>query len=201
MLRVPLSRYRFSQFQMSPVVKAYIIAEAFVWSAWNFTSPIFSVFVVNTIPNGNIQLAATGYSIHVIVRVIFELISGKYLAKSNDMKKMYVTVIGMFLISLAYFGLSYSSSIIEIYLLYGLIGMGIGTATPAKNALFSKHLDKNKESTEWSITDATQFICIAIAISIGGFVAAHFGFSILFLISALINTLGILPYLFYVKEA
>lgn len=183
-----------SHFQINPFVKAYIISELFLWSAWEFVMPIFALFVVSDIAQGNVQTAAFGYSIYLITRVLFELISGRYLYKTGDRKKLLIAIGGIFCLSIAYIGFSFSTSIIMLFSFYFVLGMGLGIASPAKNAIFSIHLDKNKESTEWGITDATSFTCMALATAFGGFFVHQFGFRPLFLLAAIINLLSIIPY-------
>ncbi|MBI2622736.1 MAG: hypothetical protein HYW64_01440 [Candidatus Levybacteria bacterium] len=50
-----------SHFQINPVVKAFIVSETFLWSAWNFVTPIFAIFVVSNIEGGNVQIAASAF--------------------------------------------------------------------------------------------------------------------------------------------
>jgi MFS family permease len=183
-----------SHFKINSIVKAYIISELFLWSAWDFVMPIFALFVVTDIARANIETAAFGYSIYLISRVLFELISGRYLYKTGDRKKLLIAIVGIFCLSIAYIGFSISNSIIMLFSFYFILGMGLGIASPAKNAIFSIHLDKNKESTEWGITDAASFICMAMATALGGFFAHQFGFRPLFLLAAIINLFSIIPY-------
>ena len=101
----------------------------------------------------------------------------------------------MFCMSSAYMGFAFSHTVFEMFLFYAMAGMGLGIATPAKSTLFATHLDKHKEATEWGVTDAIGFICMAISTMIGGMVANWFGFTTLFLVAAAVNLLGIVPYL------
>lgn len=186
---------KLSHLRVNPVVKAYVIADTLLWSAWNLTTPIFAIFVVTKVIGGNIETAATGYSVYLISRVIFELLSARYLAHKSDKKKFAITVTGMLCMSSAYIGFAYSQTVFEIFLFYAMAGMGLGIATPAKNVLFASHLDKNREATEWGVTDAIEFVCMAIATMIGGIVAHWLGFTTLFLLAAIVNLVGTLPYL------
>lgn len=183
---------------VDPIVKAYIISESFLWSAWNFTTPIFAVFATQNIKHGSVEVAASSFSTYLITRVVFELIGGKMSSNFNDVKKMYVTIIGAGAISFAYIGFAFATSTPELFLYYSLAGAGLGFMSPAKNSLFSVHLDKNKEATEWSIYDATSFIAMALATALGGFIAANYGFKLLFLIASLVNLLAIPPYLLFI---
>jgi len=105
----------------------------------------------------------------------------------------------MVLLSIAYIGFSFSHSIVQLFFFYVITGVAIGIATPAKNSLFSAHLDHDKEPTEWSLYDAVTLMGIALATALGGFIASAYGFQPLFLLAALINILGIIPYLIYIE--
>ena len=188
-----------SHFQISPIVKAFIISEAFLWSAYNFVVPIFAIFVVNNIKGGNVQIAASAFSFFLIARVFAELIVCRYLSKTYDGRKFLITVFGMIVISVAYLGFVFSSTIITLFIFYGLAGIGLGIASPAKNALFSTHLDKDKEPTEWGVYDASTFFSMALAGVLGGFIANQYGFPALFLLASIVNLLGIIPYLLYIR--
>ena len=190
-----------SDFHMNPVVKAFITSEIFLWSSWNAIMPIFAIFAASQIPGGNTQIAASSYSIHLIVRVIFELISGRYFSKSKETQKFITSIIGIILISLGYLGFALTKNVPSLFLFYGFVGMGLGIASPAKNSLFSMHLDKNKEVMEWSIYDGFVFMGMAMSTTIGGFVANIYGFSFLFYLVAITNLLSIIPYILYARRS
>lgn len=186
-----------SHFHMNRVVKAFIVSETLLWSAWNFVTPIFAIFVVSDIKGGNIEIAASAFSVYLITRVLLEIIAGRYLLSKTDGNKFTTTIIGMALMTLAYIGFSLTHTISLLYLFYVLIGIGLGIASPAKSSLFSNHIDKSKATTEWSLYDAITLIGVALATALGGVIASTYGFKVLFLLSALINGLGTIPYLMY----
>ena len=187
-----------SHFKINPIVKAFIIAETFLWSAQNFIIPIISIFVIRDIQHGNVQIAASAVSIYYVTRVFTELLTGRLFSKTNDKQKLMFTIFGMLLLSVSYIGFMLSYTIVPFIVFYGLTGVGLGIATPPKNALFSMHLDAGKETTEWSFYDALTFIGMAFATALGGFIAATYGFRVLFIISSVVNFLGIIPYLLYI---
>jgi MFS family permease len=194
MLREYFGGHNPTHFHVSPLVRAYIISESFLWSGWNLVTPIAALFVVNNIAGGNVQIAATGYSLYLIFRVVFELITGEFLAHSDDRRKMLTSLIGISLITVSYLGFSISHDILHLFLFYAISGAALGIASPAKNTLFAIHLDKDKEATEYGVADAISFVCMALATALGGFVANEYGFSLLFLLAAFMNTLSLIPY-------
>lgn len=188
-----------THFRPNKVVEAFIVSEALLWSAWNFITPIAAIFVVNNIKGGNIQYAAFAYSTYLITRVIFEVITGRYLSGKTDNDKLLLTILGMIFLSLAYVMFSLSHTLLPLFFSYMIVGVGLGVASPAKNSLFAMHLDKDKEPTEWGLYDGVTFIGVALATALGGFIASQYGFGPLFLLSAAVNLLGIIPYLLYIK--
>ena len=200
MLRELFIGKRPSHFHINPLVKAFIISECFLWSAWNFIIPIFAIFALKDIVGGKIELAASGYSIHLVFRVIFELIVGRYLTRSSDSKKLKIAILGILTITVAYIGFIFTNTIFLFFFFYAVAGGGFGIVSPAKNTLFSTHLDKDKESMEWGVSDATAFIAIAMAAALGGFIAGQYGFRVLFILSAIVNTISIIPYVLYRQQ-
>jgi len=188
-----------SHFNLNKVVEAFIISETFFWAAWNFITPIFAIFVIDNIKGGNIQMAASAFSFYLITRVVVEVIAGKYSTGKSDLRKVWMTIAGMIFLSVAYIGFAFSHLIIHLFFFYVIAGIAIGIATPAKNSLFSAHLDHDREPTEWGLYDAVTLSGIALATALGGFIASAYGFQPLFLLAALINFLGIIPYLLYIK--
>ena len=189
-----------SHFHVNPIVKTYIISDSLLWSAWNFVTPIFAIFVVNNINGGNIESASFGFSTYLIARVVLELIGGKMLINTSDKIKMKMAISGMLLASIAYLGFAFTKEVFYMYFFYIIAGMGLGIASPAKNSLFSIHLDKNKEAAEWGISDAITFAGMALAAALGGFIVKIFGFQVLFLLAFAINIIATLPYIFFLNR-
>lgn len=197
MLREQYSGHNPSHFHINAIVKAYIISESFLWTGWNFVTPILAIFVISNIHGGNIQTAAIAYAIYQIIRVLLELIAGKFLSKSSDRKKILTAIVGIIYLSLGYIGFGYSHTILQLFIFNAFLGIGLGIASPAKNSLFAIHLDRDKEATEWGFADAITFICNALAAVVGGFIAHQYGFPSLFLVAAAFNIVAIIPYLLY----
>lgn len=199
MLREQFIGHNPSHFQKNKIIDAFIISETFLWSAWNFITPIFAIFVIRHIKGGTIEIAALAFSVYVITRVVFEIITGKFLTGKSDRHKLILTVLGMMLMSVSYVGFSFTHSILALFIFYSLIGVGFGIGSPAKYALFTNHIDKEKATSEWSLYDAITLLGIAAATALGGFIASQYGFGTLFILASVINALGIIPYLLYIK--
>lgn len=191
--------HRPSEFQINRLVKNFITSEVLVWSSWNSVMPIIAVFATTQIKGGDVAVAATGLSVHLMVRVVFELFTGRSLSHLNESRKFLIIMLGVLLISLSYVGFAFTKSAIGFFVFYALAGMGLGIATPLKNSLFSTHLDKSKEALEWGLYDGLVFMGMAASAAIGGVIAKTYGFHVLFWIAAFVNLLGMAPYFLYAR--
>lgn len=199
MLKESFIARRPSHFTTNFLVKVFILSEMFLWSGWNLVIPIFAIFAADVIQGGNIKIAASAYSTYLIVRVITELMAGKYLLGKKDSRKILNTIIGIFIIAVSFIGFGLTNTVLPLFIFFGTIGIGMGISAPAKYSLFSTHLDKGKEALEWSIYDATTFTGMALSIVLGGFIAAEYGFRLLFFVASSVNFIAIIPYLVYFR--
>lgn len=197
--RIPANKLAWLQ-TINPFIKNFIVSETMLWSGIYLVLPIIALFIANEVSNGNIEIAASGYSVYLISRVIFELFSGKKLENSTDQQKLTTTIIGITITGISFWGFFITSQVYQVFLFYSLMGIGDGLAAPAKYSIFSLHLDQNKETTEWSIYDSSALIGMAMASTIGGYIAMTWGFRILFFISAIVIWLSTVPYGYFVNR-
>lgn len=200
MLKEIFIGHRPSHFQVNAVVKAFIVSEMFLWSSWNFVIPVFPIFAANRIEGGNVALAASAYSTYLVMRLLADIISSRYLLRSSEFEQFIITIMGITLVSIAYLGFAVSFQIAHLFFYYALAGIGVGIGYPAKLSIFSTHLDKNKEALEWSMQDTVVIGGTALAASLGGFIVTEYGFQVLFILASIICILGILPYLLYLHK-
>ena len=123
----------------------------------------------------------------------------KYLSGKKDDKKIINTIIGTFIVAVSFIGFGLSNTALPLFIFFGTIGIGMGVSAPAKYSLFSCYLDKGKEALEWSIYDAVTFTGMALSAVLGGFIAAEYGFKLLFFLVSLVNFMAIIPYLVYFR--
>lgn len=185
---------------MNDAVKAFISSEVLLWSAWNFVIPIFSVLIVENIPGGSIQVAAYAFTSYLISRMIFELLASQRINHLSTAQRAIIDIAGMVVLSLAYLALAIQPTIQMLFIFYIAVGFGFGISSPAKLSLFSSNLQKDTEARVWGIYDVAILMGMAIATSVGGFIATQYGFQALLLLSAAVNIIGVTPYLFFIRN-
>lgn len=183
--------------KMNPIVVAFIFSEAFFWSAWNFISPIISVFVVSTLPDGSIRTAAFGFTLYLLVRVISELVVSNYMVFLSDRKRMITDVCGMILLTMSYLIIAFLPNLITFYIFFIIAGMSFAISSPAKLSMFSLNMGRAQASRTWGMYHAIIYTGMGIATALGGVIADSFGFKTLFIIASIVNIIGIVPYWVY----
>ncbi|NCS32086.1 MFS transporter [bacterium] len=187
-----------SKFHVNPIVRAFIISETFFWGGINFLGPVFAIFIANEVSGGSIEAAGTAATVYLLSRMVFELIAARSLNGASDDKKFVFAVVGILIVSIAYFGFVFASNITWVLILQALSGLGFGIVSPAKYVLFSEHLDKGKESTEWGVYDAVSMGGMALTAMLGGYVAQEYGFNVLFVVAGFLILLGAMPFTLFV---
>lgn len=184
---------------MNDAVKAFIASEVLLWSAWNFVIPIVSVFVVDNMAGGSIQLASFAFTTYLISRMIFELYASRRISGLSTAQRAIIDIAGMIVLSVAYLALAIQPTIAMLFVFYITVGFGFGISSPAKLSLFSSNLERQTEARVWGVYDVAILSGMALATAVGGLIAGQFGFKTLFLLSAVVNIIGVVPYLFFIR--
>ena len=164
-------------------------------------TPIFAVFITGQIKNGTVEVVGFAAAIYWIGKSIFELPIGRFLDKRKGEKDdLYFLVIGYLLVACVHFLYIISHSSWHIYILQGVYALGAAMAWPAWSALFTRHIDKGKEGSEWSMEHVAYNFGTGITGAIGGIMVAKFGFNLVFVMAGTFAIIGGLVPLFIHKD-
>jgi hypothetical protein len=183
---------------MHPMIKAFIVSDALLYSSLNIVNILFAVYVTTTVHGGTVESATGAIASGFVVRIIVELSIGRRSSKLSDSGKLWLVVLGMACISASYAGFAISHSLAELTRLWMLNGAGWGMALPTKLGIVAKYINHDQASQEWGLTDALNMASIVVTMAIGAYIVAHFSFGLMFALAAVINTLGIVPYVVFV---
>ena len=146
-------------------------------------TPVFAIFVVDNIKDGSVLVVGLASAVFWIVKSLLRIPLGILVdAIPSEKDDYFVLVVVFFVVSSVPFGFVFASVPWHIYLLQALHGFGLAMAFSGWTAIFTRHVDKGKEATEWGI-DAT-FIGLGtgLAGALGGWAVARFGFSPVFIV-------------------
>lgn len=184
---------------MNPFVKSIITAELFLWGGWNAVMPLFSVFVIKGLPGSNLAIATSGYSVHLIVKILFEMVAARFFSKGQINSKLYIILFGQLIVCMSYLGFAFFKTVFAVYFFYALAGAGFGLSVPTKLGLFSKKIDKDKETFEFGLMDSVTTLGTAAAAILGGLVVHVYGFQTMFALAAVISFAGMFPYILLIE--
>ncbi|KKT80980.1 MAG: hypothetical protein A3B99_01525 [Candidatus Yanofskybacteria bacterium RIFCSPHIGHO2_02_FULL_44_12b] len=173
--------------RINHVVKTLVWSDFYLESGLAFFAPIFAVFVTGQINGGSLQVVGFAAALTQICKIILEIPIAKYLDKNHgEYDDFYSMVFGSFLMSMAPFMYLFASTVNHIYIISAVYGIGLAFFVPPRFAIFSRHIDKEKENIEWTFKSIAVGIGAAGAAALGGVIAEKFGFSLVFVIAGVV---------------
>jgi len=144
--------------------------------------PVYALFIESI--NGGIELAGLLFGLGFMSSSLASLVVTRFADSAqleSRMMKFNFLIRGIVWMYLAFF-----PSITAMFFGQILIGITDGIGSPVFNELFSRYLDRKKHIKEWGTWQFLAGLAVAIGSVISGFVVVHLGFSILFVIMALL---------------
>jgi len=121
-------------------------------------------------------------AVYLIVSSLLRIICGVFLdSRPNEKSDYFFMVAGLFFASLVPFGYIFATNIWQIYLLEAARGAGLAMSNSGWSAIFTRHIDKGRESTEWGISAMSVGIGAGLAGIAGGWAITRFGFAPVFI--------------------
>lgn len=189
LLGVPLNR----------VARYLIWSDLVFYSAWGLISPIFAVFILNTIIGGNALVVGLSAGINLVIRSLLRIPFGIYSDKSNNIAYHFMFW-GLLFSAVIPLGYIFSTLPIQIYLLQALLGAMLAMSTAGWTSLFARNLDKGKESTEFGVDAVAVGLGPGITSILGGIAVTYFSFNYVFISVTLAGLIGVLLLLFIKKD-
>lgn len=180
--------------QINKVVKTLVMSDFVINSAFGLTAPVFAIFLINNIEGGNAQVAGFATAAYWLVKSILQLPIAKFLDETDGEKDdFYALFIGQTLASLSLFLYVFASLPWHVYAIESTLGVAMSFAVPAWYGIFTRHIDKEKTSFEWSLESVFSVgLATAGASALGGYLADNFGFQFLFIGSGILALIGAL---------
>ena len=171
---------------MDKIIKILMITSIFSYVAFGLFGPIYAIYVQEI--GGSILEASGAMGIFAIVVGVVTIFLGK-IGDDKHLKKKLI-VIGYFLGAISTLGYYFVRNPLQLFIVQIFLGLAEALINPNWDALFSKHVKKDKEATEWGIWEGSKQIAVGIASITGGIVVVIFGFKTLILIMFLFESLA-----------
>jgi len=170
---------------VNKIIKTLIISDFFLNLGWGFLSPVFAIFILGRMAGSPVQaaqIAGLAALFYWIPKSFFQIPIGIYLDKKHGEKDdFWFMVSGTFMAAFIPIGYIFSSAPWHIYLLQAIYAGAMAMVIPSWLAIFTRHIDKNKEAFEWGMESTFIGTGAGVAGGLSGIIVAIFGFTTLFI--------------------
>lgn len=170
------------QLPFNKALRILLATNAMILMAGAMFGPIYALFVEKI--GGDLMDASIAGAIFALVAGLTILISGKYSDKIKENEL--IVVLGYSIMGFGFLLYFWVNSIIFLFIVEAIIGLGEAVYSPAFDAVYSKHLDRRRSGAQWGAWESMNYLTIATGAIVGGFLATLFGFQILFIVMSLL---------------
>ena len=185
--------------KLNKIIKYLIYSDLIFYTGWGLISPIFAIFLLQSIIGGNAFVVGMAAAVHLVVRSLLRIPFGIRADKSQRVSYKFM-LWGLLIAALVPLGYIISKNVWHIYILQAVLGASLAMSTAGWTCIFTRHMDKGKESTEWGVDAVAVGLGPGIAAAIGGVAVTYFSFSYVFIVVTLIGIIGVLLLLFVKKK-
>ena len=175
--------------KLNKIIKYLIYSDLVFYTGWGLISPIFAIFIIDSIAGGSAFVVGIAAAISLISRSLLRVPFGIYADRSQ--KKAYMFMFwGLLVSALIPFGYIFSSLPWHLYILQGILGAALALSTAGWTGIFARYMDRKKESTEWGIDAVAVGVGPGIAAAFGGLAVTYFSFNLVFVAVAILGLIG-----------
>lgn len=168
-----------------------------ILSAFGLLSPVFAIFVIGQIEGGTATVVGFATAVYFIAKSLVQIPVGRYIDKhSGEKDDFLILLLGHLALTVVPFLYLLAKTPLHIYFLQTILGFADALVVPAYLAIFSRHLDKEHEGTEWSIRSVFVGAAAAVAGAVGGVIVDNLGFRTLFFLGGILAFFAALSVLF-----
>ncbi|MFA5742936.1 MAG: MFS transporter [Candidatus Paceibacterota bacterium] len=182
-----------SGLKINPVVRILVWSDLVFWTGWGLIGPVFAIFILQNIEGGSIAVVGFATAVYWIVKSILRIPIGLFLDSFKGEKDDYWFMTGgLFIAALIPFGYVYAFLPWHLYLLEAVHALAMAMSLSGWAAIFSRHLDKGKEATEFGLDATAVGLGTGISGALGGLALTYFSFQQVFVVTGFLGLLGAL---------
>jgi MFS family permease len=178
--------------EINKIVLTMVYADFLLISGKGFLSPIIAVFIADQINGGSVAAVGFATMIFWVVKSAFQVPVSTYAdskrGEDDDYRLMLLGATASSVVPLLYY--FFATEVWHVYVLQAMDGVAHAFFVPQWLAIFTRHIDKHRESSEWTLHSNAIGLGFASAAAIGGVLAERFGFRVVFLLVSAFMFLG-----------
>ncbi|MFC1600074.1 MFS transporter [Patescibacteria group bacterium] len=175
-------KFRSKKNLLNTPLRILLVTNSLVLLAGGMIGPIYALFVEDI--GGSILDASFAGAMFALAAGVTTFISGKYADHNKHKEK--IVVFGYLVMGAGFMLYTLVNSIFTLMIVQVIIGFGEAIYLPAFDAVYSKHLDHNKEGQQWGAWESVYYFATAIGAAVGGYIVVYSGFNLMFILMALL---------------
>ena len=185
----------------NPVIRWLIISDLIIAGSAGLLGPIFAIFITDYIKGANVQTAGIAATIYLLTKSIFQIPAASIADRiKGERDDFWVLLWGTILMSAVPLLFIVIRTPGQLYLAEFVNGLITAFTFPAYMAIFTRHIDKDREGTEWGVYFTLTDMSSAAAGAIGGTLALYVGFHWVFVLVAGLSLIGGLALIFIKRD-
>jgi len=175
------------------VVKYFIFADLALLAGWGLVQPIFSIYLIDKIEGATLVTIGIASSIYWLLKSFLQLPVAKYLDRhKGESDDFLALIIALFIVAIAAVALIFINKPWHLYLVQAIYAIGFSLYVPSWSGIFSRHLDKDRISFDWSLDSTAVGLAAGVSGFLGGVIAENLGFAVIFALAAIFSVVSAL---------
>ncbi len=170
------------------VVKYFILADLALLAGWGLVQPIFSIYILERVQGATLVTIGMAAAVYWILKSSLQLPVANYLDKTQgEADDFRAPIVSLFIGSAAAFSFIAIREPWHLFLVEMVHAVAFALYVPAWSAIFSRHLDKDRVSFDWSLDSTVAGIAAGVSGFLGGVIAGWLGFSGVFILAGILS--------------
>jgi len=163
------------------LVKYFVLSDFFLLGGWGFLDPIFSVFIIQRVAGATLATVGIAAAIYWILKSALQIPIAKYLDRTSGERDDFMVLVGGILLAgVSVIAMSWVTQIWELYAIHAIHAVAFAMYFASWPTIFSRHLDKDQVSFDWSLDSTAAGIAAGVTGLLGGLIAEIWGFTAVF---------------------
>jgi len=180
--------FKLADLKVNRVIRFFITADLMLFGGWGLVGPVFALFIMDRIEGANFVVVGAATAVYWFAKSALQIPVAVLLDRNKGETDDFRVLITAFLIA-GFSALSYLlvHTISGLLLVALLQGIAFGLYVPSWSSLFSRHLDKEHYSLDWSLDSTVLGFASGITALVGGILATSIGFGAVFIFAAVLS--------------
>jgi MFS family permease len=170
------------------LVKYFVLSDFFLLAGWGFIDPVFSVFIVQNIIGATLATVGIAAAIYWILKSVLQIPISNYLDRTSGEKDDFMTLVGgLMLAGISAIAFGWVTTTWELYAVQAVHAIAFACYFAAWPTIFSRHLDKDRVSFDWSLDSTAAGIAAGITGLLSGVMAETLGYVAVFVTAGILS--------------